>query len=122
MEAEREIANGKAYLFRMAANLVIDHQRHVQRHKRLLDEVEQMLHGGVVSNTPEATTMAQQELERLSAVVDDLNPTTRMIFTMNRFDGISQREIARCLGISQTAVENHIRKALNKLAAARGPH
>lgn len=59
MEAEREIANGKAYLFRMAANLVIDHQRHVQRHKRLLDEVEQMLHGGVVSNTPEATTMAQ---------------------------------------------------------------
>jgi RNA polymerase sigma-70 factor (ECF subfamily) len=41
------------------------------------------------------------------------------VFKRNRFDGRTQREIAEELGISQTAVEKHIRKALARLAAHR---
>ena len=119
LEARQEVANARAYLFRMAANLVVDHQRRQQRQSSLLAEVEGLLWGGGEAVTPERQAMARQELRDLAAVVEDLPPATRRIFKRNRFDGRTQREIAEELGISQTAVEKHIRKALGRLAARR---
>lgn len=116
---EARPANARAYLFRMAANLVIDHQRRQQRQAALLAEVEGLLWGGGEAPSPERAVMAREELDALVAVVEALPPATRRVFKRNRFDGKTQREIAAELGISQTAVEKHIRKALARLAAAR---
>jgi len=45
--------------------------------------------------------------------------TSRNVFYLSRFEGKTQREIARQLGISRTTVEKHMRKILDRLAAAR---
>ena len=119
LESRQEVANARAYLYRMAANLVIDHQRREQRQGALLSEVEDLLWGAPQGISPERQVMAQQELAALVAVVEDLPPATRRVFKRNRFDGKTQREIAQELGISQTAVEKHIRKALGRLAGCR---
>lgn len=119
LESRPEVTNARAYLFRMAANLVVDHQRRQQRQSALLSEVEGLLWGGSEGISPERQVMAQQELRDLIAVVEALPPATRRVFKRNRFDGKTQREIAAELGISQTAVEKHIRKALSRLAARR---
>ncbi|MGF1610369.1 MAG: RNA polymerase sigma factor [Kiloniellales bacterium] len=119
LEGGLEVSNARAYLFRMAANLVTDHQRREQRRAGLLAAVEAHLRGGAETLSPERRVMAQQELRDLVQVVERLTPTTRRIFKLNRFDGLTQREIAQALGISQTAVEKHIRKALATLAAHR---
>lgn len=119
LEARLEVSQGRAYLFRMAANLVIDHQRRERRQGGLLAQVESMLAGSGGGISPERQVMAQQELQALIAAVERLPPATRRVFKRNRFDGMSQREIAAELGISQTAVEKHIRKALARLAAHR---
>jgi RNA polymerase sigma factor (sigma-70 family) len=63
--------------------------------------------------------MAQEEIRALTQAVAEMTPATRRIFKLNRFEGKTQKEIAKDLGISQTAVEKHIRKALKKLAAHR---
>jgi len=118
-ETRLEVANARAYLFRMAANLVIDYQRRQQRQASLLGEVEALLWGGRDAVTPERQAMARQELRALAAEVERLPPATRRVFKRNRFDGRTQREIAEELGISQTAVEKHVRKALSRLAARR---
>jgi RNA polymerase sigma-70 factor (ECF subfamily) len=119
LEARFEVTHARAYLFRMAANLVIDHQRREQRQGGLLAEVESLLAGTAGPVSPERQVMAQQELRALVAAVEQLPPATRRVFKRNRFDGRTQREIAAELGISQTAVEKHIRKALARLAAHR---
>ncbi|GAB4354916.1 MAG: RNA polymerase sigma factor [Kiloniellaceae bacterium] len=119
LDARQEITNARAYLFRMAANLVIDHLRREQRQGGLLAEVESLLWGQAEAVSPERQVMAQQELRCLVAAVETLPPVTRRVFKRNRFDGKTQREIAAELGISQTAVEKHIRKALSRLAACR---
>jgi RNA polymerase sigma-70 factor (ECF subfamily) len=112
------VANGRAYLFRMAANLVIDHQRGEKRRSGLLADIYSLLAGGP-EPSPERLAMAQEELRDLIAVVEALPAQTRRVFKRNRFDGLTQREIAAEFGISQTAVEKHIRKALARLAARR---
>jgi RNA polymerase sigma factor (sigma-70 family) len=119
LERSGEIANAKAFVFRMAANLVIDHQRRTTRQGVLLAQAESYLRGQDEVPTPEREAMAQEELRDLAAAVERLSPATRRIFKRNRFGGRTQREIAAELGISQTAVEKHIRKALAALAAHR---
>ena len=119
LETRLEVTHARAYLFRMAANLVIDHQRREQRQGSLLAEVESLLSGSAGGISPERQVMAQEELRDLIAAVEQLPPATRRVFKRNRFDGRTQREIAEELGISQTAVEKHIRKALARLAAHR---
>jgi len=119
LERSGEIANAKAFVFRMAANLVIDHQRRTSRQGALLAQVESYLNGTASVPSPERQAMAQEELRDLAAAIERLSPTTRRIFKRNRFEGRTQREIAAELGISQTAVEKHIRKALAALAAHR---
>ena len=119
LEQRLEVTHARAYLFRMAANLVVDHQRREQRRVSLLSEIDCHLWGGAEGVSPERQVMARQELRDLAAVVEGMTPATRRIFRMNRFDGMTQRDIATELGISQTAVEKHIRKALALLAAQR---
>lgn len=53
------------------------------------------------------------ELERqIAQVLDTLPPRCREIFTMSRFEGLKNREIADRLDISVKVVEKHIGRAL----------
>ncbi|MGO1119215.1 RNA polymerase sigma factor [Rhodovibrionaceae bacterium A322] len=119
LESPSDIVNAKAYIFRMAANLVTDHQRREQRQRSLLDEVDSIIWSRSASPTPEQEAIAKEDLRAMLRVVEQMTPTTRSIFKRNRFDGQTQRDIAEELGISQTAVEKHIRKALKLLSAQR---
>lgn len=118
-ERSDEVANARVYVFRMAANLVIDQQRRNARLRGVLAKAETYLNAEDDRSSPERQAMAHEELSDLVAAVGRLPPTTRRIFKRNRFEGRSQREIAAELGISQTAVEKHIRKALAALSAHR---
>jgi RNA polymerase sigma factor (sigma-70 family) len=110
-----DVVDARAYIFRMAANLVTDHQRRERRQRALLAEFEALLHEAPKSPSPERQAMAQQEIRALTMAIEQLPSTTRHIFKLNRLEGKTQREIALQLGISQTAIEKHIRRALSRL-------
>ncbi|UUX48885.1 RNA polymerase sigma factor [Nisaea acidiphila] len=114
-----EITHEKAYLFRMASNLAVDHQRRTTRQSALAAEAQSILSARREERTPERTAAARQELKAMRAAIADLPEQSCRIFQMNRFEGKSQREIAETLGVSTTTVENHIRKVLERLTAAR---
>jgi RNA polymerase sigma-70 factor (ECF subfamily) len=120
--AAEEIRNPTAYLFRAAANLARDHLRAEKRRTALNAEALALVmiglpHAGVA--TPDSEAEANEHLARVDAAIAALPPRTREIFAMNRFEGIAYREIARRLGISTTAVEKHMRRALDALAGLR---
>jgi RNA polymerase sigma-70 factor (ECF subfamily) len=60
--------------------------------------------------------IARARLERVREGIDRLSPRTREVFLMQRLDGYRYREIAERLGISQSAVEKHMAKAMTFLA------
>lgn len=119
VEGTSPVRNPKAYLFRMASNLASDHLRTEARRSELLHEAHDMLWRKVEDATPERRLIAREALAGIQAVVADLPPRSRQIFYLSRFEGQTQREIARHLGISRTTVEKHMRKVLDRLAAVR---
>lgn len=108
--------NADALLVRAARNRGIDaHRRERRAGETLVWEADV---AAVADDHPlqDEVLIARQRLERLRVGVEALSPRTRQIFLMYRLDGRKYREIAGELGISQSAVEKHIAKAMTHLA------
>jgi RNA polymerase sigma factor (sigma-70 family) len=109
--AASEIANPRAYVFRIAENVATDRLRGRVAQRRYLSTED-------VPDTPADIASAErivdyrQRLRRLEAVIDALPARQRQVFLMHKFDGLSHAEIARKLGISRSGVEKLIMKAL----------
>ena len=114
----RPIQNPRAFLFRIANNLVSNRVRQDARRRELREMNADILWTAVDEVTPERQLLGAEALAQLSAAVDCLPERTQQILAWRRIDGLTNREIAARLGISDTAVEKHIRKAMAFLAAA----
>lgn len=66
----------------------------------------------------EATVAARLRLALVERLMAALPDRCRRIFTLKRVEGLSQRDIAQSLGVSESVVENDVQKALRLLQAA----
>ncbi|WP_292960181.1 RNA polymerase sigma factor [Novosphingobium sp. UBA1939] len=66
----------------------------------------------------EATVAAREQLRLVGRLLADLPDRCRTIFTLKRMEGLSQREIAKRLGVSESVVENDVQKALRTIQRA----
>jgi RNA polymerase sigma-70 factor, ECF subfamily len=100
----------QSYLFSIAKNLVLDHLKSaVSRKLYFVDEHFQqdlMLEDGL-----DATTLENPE-EKLLRLIDQLPERRKEIFCLNRFEGLSYKQIASRLNISENTVDSQIRNAL----------
>lgn len=107
------IDNLKAYLFRTAMNLLVDHYRSQATHTASViewsddapPEAEDM-------RCAETVALGEQELDKLIESLSSLSPLCQRIFYLNRFEGMKQRDIAETLNISIRTVEDNIKRAL----------
>ena len=67
---------------------------------------------------PERITDAHRQLAMVSAVLAGLPARCREIFRLRRMEGLSQKEIARAMGVSEGVVENDAAKAVRQLLSA----
>lgn len=67
----------------------------------------------------EATLLARDHLARVEARLAKLPERTAHIFRQYRIEGVSQKEIARDLGISLSAVEKHLQRAYGAVLEIR---
>lgn len=115
------IGNPRAYLFRVAHNLMIDNHRadthRVQREKHWSDARGH----ADVANEPsvEQSLVARGMLEQARRVIDDLGEPTTTIFRRFRIDGVAQKSIASELGVSLATVEKHLQKAYRAMLALK---
>ena len=113
----------RAYLYKMANNHFLLHRRTNSRRTRREEDwlVAQVGTQPELAEEPsvEAGVMAREQLGILQRVLDALPERTRAVFLRFRVDGEPQREIAADLGISVSAVEKHLIRAYQAVAAAR---
>jgi RNA polymerase sigma-70 factor (ECF subfamily) len=100
------------YLFRVASNVLTDRARRAAvRHARQHESLEEF-HHPVEERSPERILIDQEALNRMVAAIGRLHERTRDIFVLHRFEELSCSSIAAQLGLSTSAVEKHIMKAL----------
>jgi RNA polymerase sigma factor (sigma-70 family) len=113
---DRAVINPQAFIVRSAVNEARDGYRR-QRHPATPQPIDlRTLHVQDSAPLQDETLIAKQRLERIKDGLQHLSPRTREIFLMHRLDGLKYREIAEMLGISMSAVEKHIAKAMEFLA------
>ncbi|MBN9318276.1 MAG: sigma-70 family RNA polymerase sigma factor, partial [Caulobacterales bacterium] len=65
--------------------------------------------------SPERVLLGREKLDRALAVLQRLPARTRQIFILHRFEDMTYPRIAASLGISKSAVEKHMIRALKAL-------
>lgn len=99
------------YLLRCAGNIAIDHLRSENARVRGTEGwmPEQHDHH---SSEPQAALEAGNDLRHVEAALRSLPERTRQIFLLNRIHGRKYADIAKVMGLSQSAVEKHMMRAL----------
>lgn len=104
--------NPRAYLFRMAGNLAVDQQRRGHGSNIGLDDVLPADSLASPEPGPDRVLGGRQELAILVAAVRDLPERCRTVFLLYRGEGLTMRQIAARLEISEKTVEKHIARAM----------
>jgi len=106
------IDNPRSYLFSIASNLALDHQRHVGHRVELQAAAEVVEAVADRQPSPENVVLHRSEFARLLRAVDRLSPRCREVFVLGKFEGLSLAEISQRLGISRNTVVTHMVHAL----------
>lgn len=111
--AIEQIENVRAYLYRTATNLALDHQR---RRKHMHQSTDPKVLQNVADLGPdvERRLLSRERLERLRRAVDSLPPRQREVFLLHKFADLSYQEISDRLGISKNTVMVHMVRALGQ--------
>ncbi|MET0360494.1 MAG: RNA polymerase sigma factor [Sphingobium sp.] len=121
VRAQRHLGGGgvndvRSYLFRSAHSVMVDRARRAEvRHEGRQDAFDEEMPHLVEEITPERVLQGKDRLQRVVERMREMPERTRDIFLLHRFEGVSYGEIARTMGISISAVEKHIMKALRML-------
>src|SRR6267154_3330743 len=110
------VRNGRAYLYATVRHLLAEYARRGRIVPiELLGEIDSL---SIISDEPgpERRVGARQELERLGAIVATLPVQCRRVFELRKFEGLSHRDIAQRMGLSEKTVENHLTRALARIA------
>lgn len=106
------IGNLRAFLFRIAINLLNDHYRAANVRGPVPDDAGELLENLEDRRGAEIVAMAEDQLDAVVEALAELSPLCQRIFYLNRFEGLKHKEIALRLDISTRTVEDNLKRAL----------
>jgi RNA polymerase sigma-70 factor (ECF subfamily) len=125
------IDNPQALIFKAAANLAANEFRARRRRRAVRVETAagddaRLREIPGFDPCPEAELVSKQSLASSIAAIERLPEQVRRAFVLSRFEGLSYREIARAMRVSESSVEKYVIHALRALrenleSADRGP-
>jgi RNA polymerase sigma-70 factor (ECF subfamily) len=114
----------EAYVFMIASNLLKDRTRHQLSRRttahRSLSDLPQTITTPqplVEERDPERVFAAKETLQDVVAALGEMSERTREVFILSRLENMHHRDIAAMYGISVSAVEKHVMRALGVLTA-----
>jgi RNA polymerase sigma factor (sigma-70 family) len=115
--ALRELpAHARQFVFTTARNLLIDRVRHAQIIP--IEAVSDLDALDVAHDIPgpDRSAIARDELRRLQAALDRLPPKSREAVVLARIEGLSGKEIAVRMGLSEATISYHLTNGVSALA------
>jgi RNA polymerase sigma factor (sigma-70 family) len=118
--SRERIDNFQGYIFQVARSVLVDRGRRDRVNKRAQHETLFDLHHPVEELSPARVLEGKEQLALVLVALKELPEKTRQIFVLHRFEEMSYAGIACHMGVSVSAVEKHIMKAIRHLAARLG--
>jgi RNA polymerase sigma factor (sigma-70 family) len=104
------------YLLKTAASVIADSARRRTSRQSALHVPLDEEHHGDEDIHPERVLVGKEDLQAATAALLSLPERTRTVFILRRLEGHKHRDIARHLGISVSAVEKHMVRAIQHLS------
>ncbi|MEK7608788.1 MAG: sigma-70 family RNA polymerase sigma factor [Patescibacteria group bacterium] len=119
LEKGNEVENIRAFLYRVASNLIIDASR-----KKKEASVEKMMEEGSwePSRDDRAEIEAKIEVRAIREVMEQLHEEDREIITLRFVDELDPREIAAFFRITPNAASVRISRAIDRLRKLLSEH
>lgn len=112
---EQHPRDAHAYVFQIAANLLRDRARRAGVRDRFVVEEQSDEQLQVDPIDPYRIVAGREALTLFVEALDRLPDRTRQIFLLYRYEQVSRRAIAESFGISVSAVEKHVYRAMAAL-------
>lgn len=109
---KQTIDHPRGFLFRVAKNLAYDHIKHRKVTENYAQKNDQSVLPHNEFPSAEKLVAIDERLEAIKRILEELPLRTQEIFILNRAYGMTYTEIANEFGISDSAVEKHMAKAL----------
>ena len=123
-----DIESADSFVFAIAGNLLRDRARMAQtRRASAHDPVDTAFDTDHVDDAlvehcaPDRVLLDKERLHLVTRALEDLGERTRNIFVLYRLENMRRRDIAALYGITVSAVEKHIAKALDHLMTRLEP-
>jgi RNA polymerase sigma factor (sigma-70 family) len=120
LERVDHIQTPRTYMFEVAKSVVL---RALRRSRVVAFEAlaeAETLEPPSADPSPETVAADRQELSRIAALIAGLPAKCREAFTLRKVHGLSQREVALRMGVSENTVEKHVGKGIGVLMNAMG--
>jgi len=107
------IRSPRAFLLKTATHLALNHiSRSANRLTTYMEELSPSEVYELTADPPEARLDANERFTLFCRAVGSLPEQCRHVFVLKKVYGLSQKEIAKELGIAESTVEKHIAKGL----------
>ncbi|NQE62816.1 hypothetical protein E1H18_3072 [Caulobacter sp. RHG1] len=111
-ETVEDIEYPRAYVFKTAHALVV---RHVRRSRIVSIQAKEDLEWSDDAPSPEQVVIDRDVLRQVSDAISAMPGQAQTAFVLRRVHGLSQREIASRMRVSENTVEKHIGRGLRFL-------
>ncbi len=115
-----EVRDPRSYMFQAAHSIIASHVR-----RSRIVPIQAIAHLDALEAPsdepdPETQALARDELNQLALAIKAMPERIREVFVLRRVQGLSQREVAGRLGLSESTVEKHMSKGFRHLSALFG--
>lgn len=119
-KTESSVQEPEAYIFQIAANLLRDRARRGIFRRSANEQYIEENRDSFDVITPERVLLAKQRVAELKIALAELPERTRFVLLLQRYEGMTYREIAERLGVSVSSVEKHMIKAIAHIGYRMG--
>jgi RNA polymerase sigma factor (sigma-70 family) len=108
-----ESGSARPVVFRIGRNIALDLRRRAEVRRRW--RRNRFHHPAPSPSTPEEELTSEEAMLRFREALESLPPRRREVFELVRLRGLSHRDAAEVLGLSNRTVANHLRLAMKDL-------
>lgn len=124
-ELKQEIRYERTYMLKTARNLALNHVNSAASQLNQTVDNMDMLPHDLVGYSLEKHVESKQRFIHFCRATESLSPEVKRVFLLKKVYGMSQRDIAELVGLSESTVEKHVARGLmqcSKFLAASGDY